>query len=157
MILTFFEKLLLGHLVGDYLLQNNWMAGNKTSRWLPCYTHCLIYTLAVCFFTGFNLWWALIVFVSHFPIDRWSLADKWGQLIRGRSLKGFVKEHEVVVKTFEPSDGAISGSKLIQYPVDAHSVLQGGFTCLVYVVIDNTFHILLMVGGMALLKLLGVM
>jgi hypothetical protein len=108
--------LLLGHLVGDYLFQTDWMAACKTlphpgprpvfqeipltsdpeefnrqtrafSLWedrlfeyrighLACLVHCLLYTLAVwlCSF-WFLPWWAYpVVFLAHFPVDRWRLA-----------------------------------------------------------------------------------
>jgi len=65
---------LIGHLVGDYLLQNDWMALNKKTftlkGWLACSIHCLLYTLAVCLFTG---WWDarfLLVFITHFALDK---------------------------------------------------------------------------------------
>lgn len=72
---------LVGHAVGDFLLQNDWMALNKKQRSLPCAVHCLLYTAAVMAFSG---WWsnesaaliAAAVFVPHFVIDR-------TQLVRG--------------------------------------------------------------------------
>lgn len=36
----------LAHLLGDYVLQNDWEALNKTSRWLPAFTHAAKYTAA---------------------------------------------------------------------------------------------------------------
>lgn len=79
----------IAHLVGDYLLQNDWMAMNKKKpSWfgfLTCFVHCLIYTVLVMLFTG---WWkadnyALIwglVFLSHWVFDRTYLALKWMDL-----------------------------------------------------------------------------
>ena len=66
---------LIGHLVGDYLLQTDWQAGNKKSPgligWLACLSHCLVWTLSVLLFTG---WWnlnlAILVFLSHLVLDR---------------------------------------------------------------------------------------
>lgn len=66
---------LIGHLVGDYLLQNHWQA---TTKKLPgfqgiiaCGVHSLLWTLAILLFTG---WWSLklafLVFLSHYVIDR---------------------------------------------------------------------------------------
>lgn len=155
--LTFFESLILGHFVGDYILQNNWMALNKTKSWVPCFVHVALYTLAICLFTWtFNLWWILVVFTSHWFIDRYSLADKYLQLTKGRSLTGFIKDMEV-----KGIQCDIDGKNRKDFSFDRNAIsydcLSGGFTSLVYVVVDNTFHILLMVGGMALLKFLGVM
>lgn len=62
---------LVGHLVGDYLLQNDWMAqGKKRAHW-PCLVHVAAYTLAVMLFTQWPLWIAAVVFVPHYLIDRW--------------------------------------------------------------------------------------
>lgn len=37
--------LLLAHLVGDYLIQSDWMANEKTKRWWPAWAHALTYGL----------------------------------------------------------------------------------------------------------------
>lgn len=49
--------MLVGHLVGDYLLQNDWMALNKKFKnfegRLACGVHCFLWTLSVlAFFFG---------------------------------------------------------------------------------------------------------
>jgi len=66
---------LLCHLVGDYFLQSDWMAINKTKSWWPCYLHASLY--ASVFFVAMLVgllplkWWALIViYATHFLIDR---------------------------------------------------------------------------------------
>ena len=69
-------ELLLLHLCGDYLLQNDWMAVNKTKRHLPAFIHALIYSLP---FLVLHPSWAawLVIFVTHFLIDRFRLAKYW--------------------------------------------------------------------------------
>lgn len=133
------ENLIFGHLVGDYLLQNKWMAMNKSASTLKCLIHCMIYTIVVGLFTysitGFNLYWILIIFLSHFPIDRWSLADKWLMLINGRSLKDFLENGYKNI----PETGFDEKKN--------YHVLRGGFSALVYTVVDNTMHLLLMYYG----------
>lgn len=152
MLLTFFERMILGHFVGDYLLQNNWMALNKSKKWLPLLTHVCLYALAICVATWtFNPWWILVVILSHIVIDRWSLAEKWVKLIKSRSLEEFVKSKEIVVKNDQ-----IGGSCVCNEPCSATDSLQAGFGAVVYTTVDNTMHILLMVAGMALLKFMGV-
>src|SRR5439155_2346366 len=62
------------------------------SSW-KCAVHCLIYTVAVSATTRQTVhgWqWSVLVFVSHFPVDRWSLADKWLDAINGRSLRDYI-------------------------------------------------------------------
>ena len=71
---------LLLHFVGDYLFQNDWMAQNKTKDNFACYVHCLLYTLPF----GLVLWqslWLWLVFLTHFAIDRWCLAEYWIRLV----------------------------------------------------------------------------
>jgi hypothetical protein len=78
--------LLMGHLVGDYLLQDDWQAQNKKKPSplgdIACAVHSIIYTLCVWAFTwlGGNLWpaWALaIIYVTHFCLDRWKFMPWW--------------------------------------------------------------------------------
>lgn len=127
----FFAMLLLGHMVGDYLLQNKWMAMNKNGNWLTCAIHCLIYTAAVYAFTSSYvtyMYWPLIIFATHFPVDYFSLADRWLEQIKGRSLIDFIKNG----KSNIPSE----------YDKDNYHALRGGFTALVYTAVDNTLHML---------------
>jgi hypothetical protein len=37
--------IILAHLVGDYLIQSDWMANEKTKRWWPAIAHGLTYTI----------------------------------------------------------------------------------------------------------------
>jgi hypothetical protein len=136
----FFPTLILGHFIGDYLLQNKWMAMNKSGSTWKCAVHCLIYTLAVTLTTWSSIhsWsWSLFIFLSHFPIDRWSLADKWLDLINGRSLRDFI----------------VNGKKDIPTDLDYENyhTLRAGFTALVYVAADNTMHLVTMYYGGKLL------
>ncbi len=114
---------LLGHLVGDYLLQTKQMALMKSKAdakgFLMCSLHVLIYTIVVCLFlqTTDPLVWVL-VFVPHWIIDRWSLANVWLSLIKGRTFKS-----------------AIAGTG-IKKDFDI------AFTSIVYTVSDNTIHLL---------------
>lgn len=120
-----FARIVLGHLVGDYLLQSKVMALKKSERncngifW--CTIHCLLYTASVCLF----LWPVKpliigLIFLSHWPIDRWSLASWWLKLIKGRD---FVSAYQ--------SPG--------QY-----REIDIAFSCLVYTVVDNTMHLILL-------------
>lgn len=74
---------LIGHLVGDYIFQRDWMALNKKkpgwAGWIPCVAHCLTYTLAVYLFVGAR-WPAvayLAVFLAHFLQDRTDIIHHW--------------------------------------------------------------------------------
>ncbi|AWN05894.1 hypothetical protein SEA_CRICKO_28 [Streptomyces phage CricKo] len=64
---------LLAHLVGDYILQSDWMANEKTKRWFPAWAHGVTYGLPFLFVT--NSPWALaVIVVTHVVIDRYRLA-----------------------------------------------------------------------------------
>jgi hypothetical protein len=123
--LTIFEKILLGHLVGDYLLQSKKMAIEKSTKGLNglmwCFFHCVLYTLVICLFTSTTEPIKIfLIFMSHFPVDRWSLANKWLKIIRGRNFMTAYK------------------SKAEFHEIDL------SFSTIVYVVVDNTIHLLLM-------------
>lgn len=93
-----FVYALLGHLVGDYLLQTKQMALKKSERswrgWWMCSAHVLIYTIVVCLMLRATdpLIWAL-VFVPHWLIDRFSFASIWLQFIGGTDFRGCVQLH----------------------------------------------------------------
>ena len=71
---------LIAHLVGDYLLQNDWMAIGKKKSSLPCFVHVALYTATVALFTRWP-WWALaIVAATHFAQDRADLVLRWMRL-----------------------------------------------------------------------------
>jgi len=123
--LTIFEKILLGHLVGDYLLQSKKMAIKKSAKGINglmwCLLHCLIYTAITCLFTStVDPIKIILIFMSHFPIDRWSLANKWLKIIKGRDFMNAYKSK------------------------DKFHEIDLSFSTIVYVVVDNTMHILLM-------------
>ena len=123
-------ELLLGHLVGDYLLQNNWMALGKSKHnglgWFTCTVHCLFYTVAVCSLMWlWDIKWIVAVFLSHFVIDKFGFPEWYCKLIKGRSIGSFMSDAENF--TYTP-----------------HVALRAGFNVFVYVVVDNTMHILLM-------------
>lgn len=64
---------LVAHLVGDYVLQSDWMAGEKTKKSVAALAHTIVYTLAFLLLT--LSWKALLVIAgTHFVIDRWRLA-----------------------------------------------------------------------------------
>lgn len=69
-----FTKLILAHLLGDFILQPNSWVSDKENRKLKSkylYIHVLIHTvLSFIFLWDIQLWWvAVLVGVSHFIID----------------------------------------------------------------------------------------
>lgn len=120
-----FAQIILGHLTGDYLLQSKSMALKKSEKGLSgitwCTFHSLVYTASVCMFLWtFDPWIISLVFVSHWPLDRWSLAFKWLKLIRGRNYFSAYQSKE------------------------KYHEIDLVFSCFVYAVVDNTMHLILL-------------
>lgn len=118
-----FARIVLGHLTGDYLLQSKAMALRKSDKGLAglawCTFHCVLYTASVSLFL-----WTLnplviaLIFLTHWPLDRWSLASVWLKLIRGRDFASAYTSE------------------------DQYREFDVAFTCFVYAVVDNTFHLI---------------
>lgn len=120
-----FIGIVLGHFVADWCLQPKKMSIRKSEKsWTGiflCLGHCLIYTASVCLISWhFSPLFAILVFASHFPIDRWSLAGKWLRLIGSRDIRTEF------------------------FSKDQLRDVQLSFSCLTYAVADNTMHILLL-------------
>lgn len=64
---------LIAHAVGDYILQSDWMATEKTKRTLAGLAHVATYILPFLFLTLDPVALAFIA-GTHFAIDRWRLA-----------------------------------------------------------------------------------
>lgn len=67
------------HLIGDYLLQNDWMARNKTKDSVAAMLHAAVYSLL--FRLLVPKWYWMAIFISHFFIDRYRLAEYWIKLV----------------------------------------------------------------------------
>lgn len=81
--------IILAHLVGDYIFQNNSMAQRKTSSWAWAFVHGIWYTFAYLIlnlilvangYVGFSWWALLIIGGTHVVIDRLRLVKYliWG-------------------------------------------------------------------------------
>lgn len=64
---------LVCHAIGDYILQSDWMASQKTKRSVAALAHVGTYTLP---FLALTTSWKALLFIAgtHFIIDRWRLA-----------------------------------------------------------------------------------
>ncbi len=64
---------LVAHAIGDYVLQSDWMANEKTKRSTAALAHALTYGVPFLLFQPSLL--AMVVIIgTHFIIDRWRLA-----------------------------------------------------------------------------------
>jgi hypothetical protein len=64
---------LVAHVVGDYILQSDWMATQKARRALPALAHALAYAFPFVWLTR-SPRALLLICASHFVLDRWRLA-----------------------------------------------------------------------------------
>lgn len=112
----------LAHLVGDYLLQNHWMAVQKTSRWFPAVVHGIVYTLPYLFFTT-SIPALLIISGTHVVIDRYRLA------------KYFVWARDKIAPKGHRGSVSVGTTGNDEAPVWLGTWLM--------IIADNTFHILI--------------
>jgi hypothetical protein len=92
--MTIFTWLLLAHLIGDWTLQNDWMARHKQDSLLngAIAVHCLLYTailLVALWLAALNqpvlvprFSFAVIIFLSHWLIDAANLAGHWSRIFQ---------------------------------------------------------------------------
>jgi len=109
-------NIVLGHFVGDFMLQHRLMAENKflpgKANALWCTFHVLVYTTTVTLFAGvYSPVFVLGVAIPHWVADRWSFAYLWMKLLGRGDLIG------------HSNPGKAS------------------FGAVIYVVIDQTYHL----------------
>jgi len=132
-------RLLMGHLVGDYLLQSNKMALNKKTNLAWAAIHCFCWTITVCFFLlpeigplpisqlvgAFALIWSSHLLLDYGFGTKYGLVNVWLKLVGSRSIEGTIEycasDEPEVKKRFMVS-----------------------FTALVQTVADNTLHLMLL-------------
>lgn len=118
---------LILHAIGDYLIQNDWMALNKKkpgwNGFLACFVHCLTYSLP--FYLIADTFQVSMIFLTHFIIDRWKLVDYFLAFRNWTSVnpKGAL---------FIPDISNFGFSK------DRPSLI----TAWLYIITDNIFHII---------------
>lgn len=98
--------LVVGHFVGDFILQTDQQARLKATDVNACFLHVASYTFAVLLFTGWLFLppvdctlMAIAVFVPHFIIDHFRLA-RWFVENRSPGLKRFEWSVFVIDFTF---------------------------------------------------------
>ena len=61
-------NLIFCHLVGDFVLQSDFIAKTKGENWYHLFVHCMLYSLP--FYIVFGACWQIpMIVVSHFIID----------------------------------------------------------------------------------------
>jgi len=70
--MTLFTTLMLGHLLGDFLLQTNWVFNFKTRSWVGIAIHTLIHLVATALLLhNWDELWSLFITLGilHFATD----------------------------------------------------------------------------------------
>ena len=139
--------LLVGHLLGDYIFQNDWMALNKTKMtlkgWAACAVHAWVYTTCVAVTTGWdvapqgsNEFLALVlIFVVHFIQDKtrwWVQTWMWlmGSFAYFRETVSYGLFHKV------------TDQKTGLYHLQEAGVDTRPRDFWAVIIIDNSFHLL---------------
>lgn len=71
------------HLIGDYLIQNDWMAMNKKKSSLACTVHVATYMIPFAF-CGFRWWQIALIALQHWLVDRTQFIS-WFMRVKGSS------------------------------------------------------------------------
>ena len=140
--MEWFVGLLLGHLAGDYIFQNSWMALNKKNYLSICTLHCTIYTLCVCsglyLFGNINPSFLLLlgIFFSHFILDATSIVNKWMDFYGISSYMSCVsyKSNKNRHHKVPDWDRVMTSSQIV----------QTAFGTFCYIAVDNTIHLIMM-------------
>ena len=118
---------LIAHAVGDYVLQSEWMAVEKTKRSWPALVHCLFYLIPFLFITQ-NPATLAVIGGTHFVIDRWQLA-RYVAWLKNRPWPGSSSWSECKATGFSPGTPPWMATWLV-------------------IIIDNVMHIL--INGLAI-------
>lgn len=108
---------LILHGVGDYLIQNDWMALNKKKisikGEIACQIHCITYSIPFLFIGSYQA--VLAIYISHYIIDRTKIIE-WFLAVRNGVFNienfGYSKERPILI------------------------------TVWLYIIVDNIFHII---------------
>jgi Protein of unknown function (DUF3307) len=128
---------LILHGIGDYFIQNDWMALNKKKKgWegeLACQIHCITYSLPFLFIGS---WYAMLcIYVTHYAIDRTNIVA-----------------YALAIKNNVRKDKSVFNSKLEIYEgkKGGYDISNFGFskerpafiTIWLYIITDNLCHII---------------
>lgn len=80
------ESAVMGHLFGDYILQNDVLASNKKSSTFYCSIHCFIWAACVVAFAQWPLWTFVPLFITHFIQDRTNIIKWWMGVVGQKSF-----------------------------------------------------------------------
>ncbi len=122
---------LIAHLIGDYFLQSDWMAVEKTKKNLAALAHVATYVVPFLFLTQSPVALAVIV-GTHFVIDRWRLA-RYICWAKNWLAPRWIDDNGTMVRNIEWKHCTPTG-----YTQDKPLFLS----VWLLIIVDNTMHIL---------------
>ncbi len=67
--------LIFAHFIGDWSMQHEWVAQNKSKYWFVMFAHCMVWTACICFVLEYlgllTAWKAVFLFAGHYLMDYW--------------------------------------------------------------------------------------
>lgn len=136
--------ILLAHLAGDYVIQSDWMATQKLTRWWPAIVHGVTYTLPYLLVTQ-SPWALLIIGGTHVVIDRFRLAK---YLVWLKNQIGAKREYELIDRPrhVDPYEWAFPRRRVdpMAWPPTATGYpahVPAGLATALMIVCDNTLHL----------------
>jgi len=78
---------LVGHLVGDFLLQTSWMANKKKKDSMVCMLHCAIWAASVVLFADWPIYVFFPLAALHFVQDRTTIIEWWMDITGSNSFR----------------------------------------------------------------------
>ena len=121
-----FIWILFSHIIADFFFQPKDLAFYKKQEPVLCAIHCTIYTFVlsciIAFGTDLKWWQPILVFITHFIVDAFPVVEKWCEWMRIRTWYSEVNFDSL--------------------PPTKEEVVHISFGSLVYVVLDNTLHLL---------------
>lgn len=70
-------KIISCHLIGDYVLQSDFIASTKGKNWYHLLVHCFLYAAPFYFLFGFD-WRLTVILATHIVID--PLKARWNKI-----------------------------------------------------------------------------
>ncbi len=148
---------IVAHLVGDYILQSDWMASEKTKKSVAAAAHALVYTLPFLFITQ-NLAALTFICLTHLLIDRFRLARYVCWLKNCLGPRRTLAAEQIHTSQTDLVDGVVyqrwwhpwSECSVTGY----HKDRPAWMATWLLIIADNTIHILM--NGLAIMVVSGV-
>jgi len=127
---------LFAHAIGDYVIQSDYMASEKTKSSIVALSHAISYSIPFMFLTESYYALAAIV-LSHFIIDRWRLA-RYLCWLKNFLAPKWIEVHSVEGKVYKARNLPFSECSSTGYP-QSKPVWMSVW---LMIITDNCMHVL---------------